>query len=184
MLSIRPRQLSTKGALKIRMKPARQMRSTRCAASRRRIAASNASRSGKSRFSTISAAIPALRASARPPASRLLERTSAICAGIGRARRFDQRRHVRAAPGNENGDPRPPDHSFSRPRVTTRGPSRATSWPIGVGLVGRWPKARVASSADSGCDEGDDAVAAIESAQHFGFAHRARLGEPGEHRRD
>ncbi len=34
---------------------------------------------------------------------------------IGRARRLDQRRHVGAAPGNENGDPRPPRSQLQPP---------------------------------------------------------------------
>src|ERR1700722_6157334 len=105
MLSMRPYQRCTNAAVNNRMKPPRQIRSTRCSSRADCRTASNAARSAPNGLlSMLSAGMPLDFAFSRPPASARLEITTTISAGKAfsldasiRATIFDPRPEIRIA---------------------------------------------------------------------------------------
>jgi hypothetical protein len=100
--------------------------------------------------------------------------------------RLDQRRHVRSAAGDQDGDPFAARHRLQ--------PERAGQADAGAGgpldkrpddlrrRAGILERRRHAHGVLAG-DHRHHAEAAVEGAQHFGFGDAARAGEPAEHRR-
>ena len=105
--------------------------------------------------------------------------------GIGGS--LDQRRHVGAAPRDEDGDTgarHQPVASASAPSKTTGAPVRASSLPSAMTLSPSAASAEHQRLGPLALDDQHHADAAIEGAQHLHLGDGAEEGEPGEDRRN
>src|SRR4051812_2796427 len=188
MLSMRPCQRRTKAAVNSRMKPPRQIRSTRNSSSADCSLASKPARSFPNGLLSIATVgMPLSRALASPPASALLEMTTTISAGKSCALAastsaviFDPRPEIRMATRRFMASPFKRemaviDHAVLAGRRDDFAEQNHAFAGLGENLHDLLHRV--------GFDDGDHADAAVERAQQFKFGDAALLGEPLEHRK-
>src|SRR4051794_12997557 len=187
MLSMRPCQRCTKGAVNSRMKPPRQIRSTRCSSSAHCSFASKPARSWPyALLSMAIAGMPASRARNSPGASALLEITTTISAGKScalaastSAVMFDPRPEIRMATRRFIVSPCQIEMAVIDHTVLAGRGNDLTQQHCGFAGLGE----DIHDPVDGvGFDNGDHADAAVERAQQFEFGDAALLGEPFKHR--
>src|ERR1700730_16225278 len=187
MLSIRPYQRCTNSAVNSRMKPPRQISSTRCWSSAACRTASNAARSPPNGLLSIdTVGMPLASAFCRPPASERLEITTTISAGKSlawaaaiSAAMFDPRPEIRMAMRRFKVSPCQIemtiiDHAMFAPGCYHFAQERHALAAPRENVGDLFNRIRL--------DDGDHADATVEGAQQFEFGDAALLGQPFEHR--
>src|ERR1700722_2696723 len=190
MLSILPYQRCTNSAVSSRMKPPRQIRSIRCSSSADCSTASNAARSlPNGLLSMVTAGMPVALALSRPPASALLEITTAISAGKSSAvaawisaAMFDPRPEIRIATRRFTASPRQIemaviDHAMLASGRDHLAEQRHVLAGFSENFADRFDGVRL--------HDGDHADPAVERAQQFEFGDVPLPGQPfedGQHR--
>src|SRR6185295_2598537 len=187
MLSMRPCQRCTKPAVNSRMKPPRQIRSTRFSSSTACSVVSKPARSlPNGALSMVTAGMPSAPAFASPAASALLEMTTTISAGKSCARAapisavmFDPRPEIRMATRRFMASPCEIEMAVIDHAVFACGGNDLAQQRCGFAgapdhvhhLVDR-----------AGFGDDDHADAAVEGAQQFQFCDAALFGQPFEYR--
>src|ERR1700722_2628065 len=189
MLRIRPCQRCTKPAVNNRMNPPRQIRSIRYSSSADCRTASNAARSlPKDLLSIVRTATPFAAAFARPPASALLEITSAISAGKSaafaasiKAAMFDPRPEIRMATRRFMVSPCKVEVTIINHAVLGLGRDHFAEQRNALAALGE----NVSHLIDRvGFHDGDHADATVEGTQQFEFGYTPLLRQPFEHRQN
>src|SRR5258708_18819272 len=187
MLSILPYQRCTKPAVNSRMKPAKQISSTRCCSNAACNAASTPARSlPNGLLSMTTAGMPAAPALSSPPASARLATTTATSAGKSSAAAawisaamLDPRPEIRMAVRRFMPSPRQIEMAVIDHAIF--GGARDHFAEPHDGLAGRGENLGDVAGRIR-LDDGDHADTAVEGAQQFKFRHAALLGQPFEHR--
>src|SRR6266436_2667417 len=178
MLSIRPYQRCTNSAVNSRMKPPRQIKSTRCRSSADCKTASNAARSlPNGLLSMVTVGTPLAFAVSRPPASARLETTTTIWAGKSsaaaawiNAAMFDPRPEIRIATRRFMTSPRQIEMTVVNHAMFTRSRDHLAQQCHALAALGQ----DVGDLFDGvRLHDGDHADAAVEGAQQFEFGDAA-----------
>src|SRR5882762_7166524 len=186
MLSIRPYQRCTNSAVNSRMKPPRQIKSTRCRSSADCKTASNAARSlPNGLLSIVTVGTPLAFAVSRPPASARLETTTTIWAGKSsaaaasiNAAMFDPRPEIRIATRRFMASPCQVEMAVIDHAVFACGRDHLAQQRHALTAIRENPGDffdRI------GLHDGDHADAAVEGAQQFELGDAALLRQPFEH---
>src|SRR4051812_10752610 len=187
MLSMRPCQRRTKAAVNSRMKPPRQIRSTRNSSSADCSLASKPARSFPNGLLSIATVgMPLSRALASPPASALLEMTTTISAGKScalaastSAVMFDPRPDIRMATRRFMASPCKIEMAVIEHAMLAGGGNDLAQQHSAFAGLGEHIHDLIEGV---GLDDRDHADAAVEGAQQFKLGNAALLGEPFEHR--
>src|SRR5882757_50016 len=187
ILSIRPNQRCTNSAVNSRMKPPRQINSTRCWSSADCSTASNAARSAPNGLLSIdTVGMPLASAFCKPPASARLEITTTISAGKSlasaaaiSAAMFDPRPEIRMATRRFMVSPCQIEMTIIDHAMFALGGNHFAQKRHGLAAL-RQNVGNLFNRIRP--DDGDHADAAFEGAQQFEFGDDDLSGQPFEHR--